>query len=153
MGKSSPVYLESAEPFLPGICKELISSSLELLGQSDDEEGTVADSLMSNFLRIHDGVLAVSRAHEEQDEDSQCNRKRPHRPARGDRCVLRILGGMVTSAVRCLTLVFAWRESVSSFTGRSFLLITFLLLSKCSLTEQTSRSQSRWQARSSSSRC
>ncbi|XP_043779901.1 kinesin-like protein KIF14 [Cervus elaphus] len=73
VGKSSPVYLASAEPFLPGICKELIGSSLELLGQSDDEEGTVADSLMSNFLRIHDGVLAVSRAHEEQDEDSQCN--------------------------------------------------------------------------------
>ncbi|KAB0343293.1 hypothetical protein FD754_020219 [Muntiacus muntjak] len=73
VGKSSPVYPDSAEPFLPGICKELIGSSLELLGQSDDEEGTVADSLMSNFLRIHDGVLAVSRAHEEQDEDSQCN--------------------------------------------------------------------------------
>ncbi|XDA81988.1 hypothetical protein R6Z07F_011917 [Ovis aries] len=73
VGKSSPVYLDSAEPFLPGICKELIGSSLELLGQSDDEEGTVADSLMSSFLRIHDGVLAVSRAHEEQDEDSQCS--------------------------------------------------------------------------------
>ncbi|XP_068841900.1 kinesin-like protein KIF14 [Capricornis sumatraensis] len=73
VGKSSPVYLDSAEPFLPGICKELIGSSLELLGQSDDEEGTVADSLMSNFLRIHDGVLAMSRAHEEQDEDSQCS--------------------------------------------------------------------------------
>nr|XP_020762672.1 kinesin-like protein KIF14 [Odocoileus virginianus texanus] len=73
VGKSSPVYPDSAEPFLPGICKELIGSSLELLGQSDDEEGTVADSLMSNFLRIHDGVLAMSRAHEEQDEDSQCN--------------------------------------------------------------------------------
>lgn len=75
VGKSSPVYPDSAEPFLPGICKELIGSSSELLGQSDDEEGTVADSLMSNFLRIHDGVLAMSRAHEEQDEDSQCNRK------------------------------------------------------------------------------
>ncbi|KAM9706560.1 kinesin-like protein KIF14 isoform 1-T2 [Dama dama] len=73
VGKSSPVYTASAEPFLPGICKELIGSSLELLGQSDDEEDTVADSLMSNFLRIYDGVLAVSRAHEEQDEDSQCN--------------------------------------------------------------------------------
>ncbi|KAI4563477.1 hypothetical protein MJT46_019833, partial [Ovis ammon polii x Ovis aries] len=94
VGKSSPVYLDSAEPFLPGICKELIGSSLELLGQSDDEEGTVADSLMSSFLRIHDGVLAVSRAHEEQDEDSQCSRKRPHRPVHGDHRVLRILSGM-----------------------------------------------------------
>ncbi|XP_040119169.1 kinesin-like protein KIF14 [Oryx dammah] len=73
VGKSSPVYLDSAEPFLPGICKELISSSLELLGQSDDEEGTVADSLMSSLLRIHAGVLAVSRAHGELDEDSQCS--------------------------------------------------------------------------------
>uniref|UniRef100_A0A8C9AXC4 Kinesin-like protein KIF14 n=1 Tax=Phocoena sinus TaxID=42100 RepID=A0A8C9AXC4_PHOSS len=70
-GKSSPVYPDSAESFLPGVCKELIGSSLELLGQSDDEENTVADNLISNFLKIHDGILAVSRAHEEQDEDSQ----------------------------------------------------------------------------------
>ncbi|XP_059947463.1 kinesin-like protein KIF14 isoform X2 [Mesoplodon densirostris] len=69
--KSSPVYPDAAESFLPGVCKELIGSSLELLGQSDDEENTVADNLISNFLKIHDGVLAVSRAHEEQDEDSQ----------------------------------------------------------------------------------
>ncbi|XP_030616396.1 kinesin-like protein KIF14 [Delphinapterus leucas] len=72
-GKSSPVYPDSAESFLPGVCKELIGSSLELLGQSDDEENTVADNLISNFLKIHDGILAVSRAHEEQDEDSQSN--------------------------------------------------------------------------------
>ncbi|XP_057585837.1 kinesin-like protein KIF14 [Hippopotamus amphibius kiboko] len=73
VGKSNSIYQDSAEPFLPGVCKELIGSSLELLGHSDDEEGTVADSLISHFLKIHDGILAVSRAHEEQDEDSLSN--------------------------------------------------------------------------------
>ncbi|KAB0406596.1 hypothetical protein E2I00_010406, partial [Balaenoptera physalus] len=77
VGKSSPAYPDSAESFLPGVCKELIGSSLELLGQSDDEENTVADNLISNFLKIHDGVRAVSRAHEDQDEDSPSNRKQP----------------------------------------------------------------------------
>ncbi|XP_066881855.1 kinesin-like protein KIF14 [Kogia breviceps] len=71
VGKSSPVFPDSAESFFPGVCKELIGSSLALLGQSDDEESGVADSLISNFLKIHDGILAVSRAHEEQDEDGQ----------------------------------------------------------------------------------
>ena len=77
VGKSSPAYPDSAESFLPGVCKELIGSSLELLGQSDDEENTVVDNLISNFLKIHDGVLAVSRAHEDQDEDSPSNCKQP----------------------------------------------------------------------------
>lgn len=75
------MYPDSAESFLPGVCKELIGSSLELLGQSDDEENTVADNLISNFLKIHDGILAVSRAHEEQDEDSQSNGEQPLPPA------------------------------------------------------------------------
>ncbi|XP_010829379.1 PREDICTED: kinesin-like protein KIF14 [Bison bison bison] len=115
VGKSSPVYLDSAEPFLPGICKELISSSLELLGQSDDEEGTVADSLMSNFLRIHDGVLAVSRAHEEQDEDSQCN-------LFADRAN-QSLTVQVASAFQQLTVLTApWVSGVPLEAGRAALL-------------------------------
>ncbi|EQB78241.1 kinesin family member 14 [Camelus ferus] len=55
------------------LIRELIGSSLELLGQSYGEENTVADSLVSNLLRICEGILAVSKAHEEQDEDSQCD--------------------------------------------------------------------------------
>ncbi|XP_072804900.1 kinesin-like protein KIF14 isoform X2 [Vicugna pacos] len=72
-GKSSTVYPGSAESPLPGVCRELIGSSLELLGHSYDEENTVADSLISNLLRICEGILAISKAHKEQDEDSQCD--------------------------------------------------------------------------------
>ncbi|XDB58875.1 hypothetical protein ABFV05_012491 [Capra hircus] len=115
VGNSSPVYLDSAEPFLPGICKELIGSSLELLGQSDDEEGTVADSLMSNFLRIHDGVLAVSRAHEEQDEDSQCS-------LFADRAN-QLLAVQVTSAFEQLAVLTGpWVSGVLLEAGRAALL-------------------------------
>lgn len=71
--KSSTIYSNSAESFLPGICKELIGSSLDFLGQSYNEEQTMADSLINNFLKIDDGLLAISKAHEEQDEDSPCN--------------------------------------------------------------------------------
>ncbi|XP_029788997.1 kinesin-like protein KIF14 [Suricata suricatta] len=71
--KSSTISPRSAESFLPGICKELIGSSLDFLGQSYDEEKTMADSLINNFLKIYHGLLAISKAHEEQDEESQDN--------------------------------------------------------------------------------
>ncbi|XP_034866264.1 kinesin-like protein KIF14 [Mirounga leonina] len=71
--KSSTIYSSSAESFLPGICKELIGSSLDFLGQSYDEEKTMADSLINNFLKIYHGLFAISKAHEEQDEESQDN--------------------------------------------------------------------------------
>uniref|UniRef100_F7GC71 Kinesin-like protein KIF14 n=1 Tax=Callithrix jacchus TaxID=9483 RepID=F7GC71_CALJA len=73
MDKSSSIYTNSAESFLPGICKELIGSSLDFLGQSYDEERTIADSLMNSFLKISNGLLAISKAHEEEDEESQDN--------------------------------------------------------------------------------
>ncbi|XP_004439031.1 PREDICTED: kinesin-like protein KIF14 [Ceratotherium simum simum] len=71
--KSSTIYSNSAESFLPGICKELIGSSLDFLGQSYDEEQTMADSLLNNFLKIYNGLFAISKAYEEQDEESQYN--------------------------------------------------------------------------------
>ncbi|XP_025248395.1 kinesin-like protein KIF14 isoform X2 [Theropithecus gelada] len=73
MDKSSTIYSNSAESFLPGICKELIGSSLDFLGQSYGEERTIADSLMNSFLKIYNGLFAISKAHEEQDEESQDN--------------------------------------------------------------------------------
>ncbi|XP_049714360.1 kinesin-like protein KIF14 isoform X1 [Elephas maximus indicus] len=73
MEKSSTIYSNSAESFLPGICKELIGSSLNFLGQSYDEEKTMADSLINNFLTIYNGIFAISKAHEEQDEESHDN--------------------------------------------------------------------------------
>lgn len=76
--KSSAIYSNSSEPVLPGICKELIGSSIDFLGQNYDEEKTIADSLMSNLLKLHNGLLAISKAHEEQDEESQNNRKQFH---------------------------------------------------------------------------
>lgn len=75
MEKPSTIYSNSSESFLPGICKELIGSSIDFLGQSFDEEKTIADSLINNLLRLHNGVIAISKAHEEQDEESQDNRK------------------------------------------------------------------------------
>ncbi|XP_026930436.2 kinesin-like protein KIF14 [Acinonyx jubatus] len=71
--KSSTISPSSAESFLPGICKELIGSSLDFLGQSYDEEKSMADSLINNFLKIYHGLFAISKAHEEQDEESQDN--------------------------------------------------------------------------------
>lgn len=73
MEKPSTIYSNSSESFLPGICKELIGSSIDFLGQSFDEEKTIADSLINNLLRLHNGVIAISKAHEEQDEESQDN--------------------------------------------------------------------------------
>ncbi|XP_058130913.1 kinesin-like protein KIF14 [Dasypus novemcinctus] len=73
MEKSNTIYSNSAESFLPGICKELISSSLDLLGQNYDDENSMADSLINNFLKIYNGLFAISKAHEEQDEESQDN--------------------------------------------------------------------------------
>ncbi|KAM7050042.1 kinesin-like protein KIF14 isoform 2-T2 [Molossus nigricans] len=60
----------SSESSLPGICKDLIGSSLAALGPSREEK-TMADSLMRSFLQVHSGLLAVSQAHEEQDEEDQ----------------------------------------------------------------------------------
>ncbi|KAM6217303.1 kinesin-like protein KIF14 [Rhynchocyon petersi] len=73
MEKSSTLYSNSAESFLPGICKELIGLSLDFLGQNYDEDQSMADSLTSNFLKICNGVLAISKAHDEQDEESHDN--------------------------------------------------------------------------------
>ncbi|XP_007939289.1 kinesin-like protein KIF14 [Orycteropus afer afer] len=73
MEKSSTIYSNSTESFLPGICKELIGSSLGFLGQSYDEEKTMADSLTYNFLKIYNGIFAIFKAHEEQDEESHDN--------------------------------------------------------------------------------
>ncbi|XP_013377484.1 PREDICTED: kinesin-like protein KIF14 [Chinchilla lanigera] len=73
MEKPSTIYSTSAESFLPGICKELIGSSMNFLGHSFDEEKTIADSLINNLLKIYNGLLVISKAHEEQDEESQDN--------------------------------------------------------------------------------
>lgn len=74
MGRPGTIHSNCTESSLPGICKDVIGSSLAVLGQSCEEK-TMADSLMGNFLQVHNGLLAISQAHEEQDEESQDDRK------------------------------------------------------------------------------
>ncbi|XP_055000727.1 kinesin-like protein KIF14 [Sorex araneus] len=73
MEKSSAVYSNAAESLIPGICKELICSSLDTFEQNYNEEKTMADSLLSSFLKIYNGLFAILKAYEEQDEESQEN--------------------------------------------------------------------------------
>ncbi|XP_074859060.1 kinesin-like protein KIF14 [Carettochelys insculpta] len=73
VNKSSSICSSSSESFLPGICKEMIGSALDLLGQNHDEEKCIADSLLINLFTIYTGVTAISNAYEQQDEESQEN--------------------------------------------------------------------------------
>ncbi|XP_039340252.1 kinesin-like protein KIF14 [Mauremys reevesii] len=73
VNKSSSICSGSSESFLPGICKELIGSALDLLGQNHEEEKSIANSLLTNLLTIYTGVTAISNAYEQQDEESQDN--------------------------------------------------------------------------------
>uniref|UniRef100_A0A8C4WCJ0 Kinesin family member 14 n=1 Tax=Gopherus evgoodei TaxID=1825980 RepID=A0A8C4WCJ0_9SAUR len=73
VNKSSSICSGSSESFLPGICKELIGSALDLLGQNHAEEKSIADRLLTNLLTIYTGVTAISNAYEQQDEESQDN--------------------------------------------------------------------------------
>ncbi|XP_065265876.1 kinesin-like protein KIF14 [Emys orbicularis] len=73
VNKSSSICSSSSESFLPGICKELIGSALDLLGQNHEEEMSIADSLLTNLLTIYTGVTGISNAYEQQDEESQDN--------------------------------------------------------------------------------
>ena len=98
MEKSGSIYSGSSGPLLPGICKDVIGWSLDVLGQSH-EDGSAADSLMHNLLEVRRGLLAVSQAHEDQDEDSQDDRKQPAPLCLGrlvsQPCALPVLSGVV----------------------------------------------------------
>ncbi|NXL56996.1 KIF14 protein, partial [Chordeiles acutipennis] len=62
-----------SESFLPGICKESISSALDLLEQNHEGGKSIADNLLINLLIIFSGVSAISKAYEQQDEECQEN--------------------------------------------------------------------------------
>ncbi|NWH65565.1 KIF14 protein, partial [Geococcyx californianus] len=62
-----------SESFLPGICKESISSSLDLLEQNHEGGKSIADSLITNLFIIFSGVSAISKAYEQQGEECQEN--------------------------------------------------------------------------------
>lgn len=71
----SSICASFSEPFLPGICKESISSALGLLEQNHEGGKSVADSLLTNLFLIFSGVSAISKAYEQQDEECQENCK------------------------------------------------------------------------------
>ncbi|NWU80623.1 KIF14 protein, partial [Onychorhynchus coronatus] len=62
-----------SESLLPGICKESISSALDLLEQNHEAGKSIADSLLTNLFIIFSGVSAISKAYEQQDEECQEN--------------------------------------------------------------------------------
>ncbi|KFO72401.1 Kinesin-like KIF14, partial [Cuculus canorus] len=66
----SPSFSES---FLPGICKESISSSLDFLEQNHEGGKSIADSILTNLFTIFSGVSAISKAYEQQGEECQEN--------------------------------------------------------------------------------
>uniref|UniRef100_A0A669Q3P4 Kinesin-like protein KIF14 n=1 Tax=Phasianus colchicus TaxID=9054 RepID=A0A669Q3P4_PHACC len=72
MNKSSicPNFFDS---LLPGICKESISSALDLLEQNHEGGKSIADHLLINLFTISSGVSAISKAYEQQDDDCQKN--------------------------------------------------------------------------------
>ncbi|NXK98535.1 KIF14 protein, partial [Formicarius rufipectus] len=62
-----------SESFLPGICKESISSALDLLEQNHEGGKSIPDTLLNNLFVIFSGVSAISKAYEQQDEECQEN--------------------------------------------------------------------------------
>ncbi|NXL31091.1 KIF14 protein, partial [Glaucidium brasilianum] len=69
----SSICPNSSESFLPGICKESLSSALDLLEQNHEGGKSIADSLLSNLVIIFCGVSVISQAYEQQDEGCQEN--------------------------------------------------------------------------------
>ncbi|XP_063796207.1 kinesin-like protein KIF14 [Pseudophryne corroboree] len=67
---SSSVCSNPTDSHLPGICKDLIGSALDYLGQCHADERNLADSLIHCVQIVCTGVHAVSQAYEQQDEDS-----------------------------------------------------------------------------------
>ncbi|NWR01424.1 KIF14 protein, partial [Paradoxornis webbianus] len=72
LNKSS-ICSSTPELFLPGICKESISSALDLLEQNHEGGKSIADSLLTNLFIIFSGASAISKAYEQQDEECQEN--------------------------------------------------------------------------------
>ncbi|KAJ1173511.1 hypothetical protein NDU88_005343 [Pleurodeles waltl] len=70
LSKSSSTCSSSYESFLPGICKEMITSALDFLGQGHANEQSVADSIIMDLITVHTGVAAISSAYESQDDES-----------------------------------------------------------------------------------
>ncbi|KAM8818763.1 kinesin-like protein KIF14 [Rhynchonycteris naso] len=110
MQKLSTVCPDPPAPTLPRICRELIGSSLAVLGESH-EGGTVANSLLGNFLAVYSGLLTIARAHEEQDEESQDDMFSSNRMAQAQAVQIACAFGQLTA------LLMHWLASVPPSIG------------------------------------
>ncbi|NXA34171.1 KIF14 protein, partial [Eudromia elegans] len=72
LNKSS-ICPSASESFIPGICKESVSSALDLLEENHEGGKSIADNLLTSLFTIFTGVSAISKAYEQQDEDCQEN--------------------------------------------------------------------------------
>ncbi|XP_063153282.1 kinesin-like protein KIF14 [Candoia aspera] len=59
------------ESFVPGICKKLISSALDVLGQVHQEEESMAQSLLKTLITIYTRVTAMTKAYEQAEENPE----------------------------------------------------------------------------------
>nr|XP_056700704.1 kinesin-like protein KIF14 [Euleptes europaea] len=63
--------LDPLESFVPGICKELISSALDVLEETHDKEESMAQSLLAALFTIYAGVDAMTHAYEQAEESQE----------------------------------------------------------------------------------
>ncbi|XP_026527495.1 kinesin-like protein KIF14 [Notechis scutatus] len=59
------------ESFVPGICKELLTSALDVLGQVHEEEESMAQILLKTLITIYTRVTAMTKAYEQAEENPE----------------------------------------------------------------------------------
>ncbi|XP_040263663.1 kinesin-like protein KIF14 [Bufo bufo] len=69
LSKSSSVCSNPTDSHLPGICKDLVGSALDFLGQRHADESNIVDSVIFCLCTVCAAVHALSRAYEQQDDD------------------------------------------------------------------------------------
>lgn len=62
---------DSPESFIPGICKELLSSALDVLGQVQEEQESMAQILLKILIKIYIQVKAMTKAYEQAEENPE----------------------------------------------------------------------------------
>ncbi|KAM3841882.1 kinesin-like protein KIF14 [Vipera latastei] len=62
---------DSPESFIPGICKELLSSALDMLGQVQEEQESMAQILLKTLIKIYIQVKAMTKAYEQAEENPE----------------------------------------------------------------------------------
>ncbi|XP_039185565.1 kinesin-like protein KIF14 isoform X1 [Crotalus tigris] len=62
---------DSPESFIPGICKELLSSALNVLGQVQEEQESMVQILLKTLITIYTRVTAMTKAYEQAEENPE----------------------------------------------------------------------------------